>query len=400
MFTDANDLSQLLWALFFVVLGGVFAIAQHRLFRVPRAWAFFLYVWHTAFCLIYVDYTRDNIADTWAYYAYSLESGASFGLGGDAVVAFTALFSRGLGMSYEGIFLVYNLIGFIGLIAMASALRTAVADKTRWIRQLASLVLLLPGFSFWSAAIGKDSIAFMAVGLILWSVQRIRSRQVVLIFAVVAMGCVRPHMAGLLTIALAFAAILAGSIPMARKVLLATLMVPVTAFAISLGLNYTGLDDASSINDIVDYVEQRQYSTFRGGSAVDIADMSIPERLFAFLFRPLFTEVPGLLGTVVSFENAILLVGFLSILANMVRRKSSLQDFERIFAFVFVAIAWTLLANTTANLGLAVRQKTMFTPMLVLLAFSYMRSIPAPANAPPAGTRRPIARTAPVARAR
>ena len=38
-------------------------------------------------------------------------------------------------------------------------------------------------------------------------------------------------------------------------------------------------------------------------------------------------------------------------------------------------ITWLSLANTTANMGIAIRQKTMFSPMLLMLMLSYLPNI-------------------------
>lgn len=380
----AEDLPQLLSALFFVAAGALGAILQYRVFRVPQGRALILYIWHTAFCLFYLYHSTTNVADTVFYFDRSLGSDIGFGLGGKSVILLTSLFTQGLGMSYGGVFLVYNLFGFLGLVALASALQTTVATKGGRTRQLALLVLFLPGFSFWSAAIGKDSISFMAVGLASWSALRLARRFPAMVIAVLALVFVRPHIAGFLLIALALATIFAARTSIIKKLILSAAITPIAVQSALLALEYTGIGTTLSVNVVEAYLEQRQNYNLGGSSSVNLAAMSIPVRLFSYLFRPFFFDSAGILGLVVSIENLALLLLFIGLLKNVIVNKTRLTRFQKTFFLLFVGISWIVLANTTANLGIAIRQKMMFTPMLLILVFSYMRPARAAAHAAPA----------------
>lgn len=373
MIISFGDLPQLLSALFFVAIGAVGAIVQYRVFRVPQMRAILLYVWHTAFCLFYLNYTASNVADTAFYFERSLDGDIGFGLGGQSVILLTSVFSQGLGMSYGGVFMVYNLFGFLGLLALASAVQSTVQTKPKRTRQLSLLVLFLPGFSFWSSAIGKDSISFMAVGLASWSALRLGRRYPAMVIAVLALVCVRPHIAGFLLIALAFATIVAARTSAIRKVLLGAAITSIAFYSARLALEYTGLGTNLSVNGIGAYFEQRQTYNLGGSSSVELAAMSIPFRLFSYSFRPFFFDAGGMLGLAVSIENLVMLFLFLGFLKDTVVNRTQLTRFQKTFFLLFVVMSWLVLANTTANLGIAIRQKMMFTPMLLILVFSYKR---------------------------
>src|SRR5690606_6325284 len=89
---------------------------------------------------------------------------------GTAAVSYiTIFFASILGLSFLGTFIAFSLFGYLGLMAVDASLRIATENKSRFVRYFATLIVLLPSISFWSSAIGKDALSFMAAGLILWA---------------------------------------------------------------------------------------------------------------------------------------------------------------------------------------------------------------------------------------
>lgn len=345
-----------------------------------------LYLWHSLFCVIYILYSMDNPADSFNYFILSLTWDQPPNLGTRFVIFFNSFFTQGLGLSYGGSFFVYNILGSIGLIAFAAALREAFAGKSHNVRKVAAILPFLPGFSFWSTAIGKDSIAFFGVGLICWAAASPYRRFPVIVLGFAQLLAVRPHMASFLVIALAVAYSSVSQGSMKLKLLINAIVLPASVAVVVLSISYVGLDEGVSGDAVSSYVEQRQNYNTEGGSSVDIATASVPMRMFMYVFRPLFFDTGGAFGMVVSLENLVLFGVFLWFLHGLLKRSSSLTKFQRVFFSVYVLISWLALANTTANLGIAIRQKTMFTPMLLMLMLSYLPNIrlaPAPRMAPP-----------------
>jgi hypothetical protein len=353
------------------LLGVVFAISQRRIFCIPVKSALLFYLWHSVLSIYYLYFSLTNPADATKYYFDSLEYTRGFDFGTAAINWLTSFFSVGLNMSYGGVFLVYNLFGYIGMIAFAGALQHIVVKKSLSIRRIALFVVLLPGLSFWSSAIGKDSISFMGAGLVCWAALNINRRYPAMFIAVLAFLLVRPHMAGILLSALSVTMIMAWRTNPIKKLALTAIAIPSTIAGVVFGLQYAGLGDASGVADVAEYFETRQGYNLGGGSSVEIAGMSVPMRLISYLFRPLFFDASGLLEVVVSFENLILLILFLVFTSRLFTKRSHLSAFSKSFFILFVIVSLFVLANTTANLGIAVRQKNMFLPMLFVLMFSY-----------------------------
>ena len=362
---------------FLVFLSGYpVVLIQRKVFCVPVKRALALYVWHSFFCIFYFWYSLDNAADATLYYIRSLGYDDGFRFGTAGIYFIVSFLSQGLSFSYGNTFLVFNIFGYVGLLAFASALQTATTNNRRDIRTFSVLFLYLPGISFWSSAIGKDALTFMAAGLVTWAALDIGRRMP----AIVVGGCLfllpRPHIAGILLISICIALLASSKLGALKKAALLSIAIPLSVVGTQFGLSYAGLGEASDLSDVNAYFETRQGHNLGGGSSVDIAGMPVPLRLFTYLFRPLVFDANGIMGLIVSFENLALLALFLMVIFKRKRSRSGLSRFSVIFYFTFTVISWFILANTTANLGIAVRQKSMFLPMLVVLLFSMCQRNP------------------------
>lgn len=368
---------QLISALIVLVVGFGLAVLQHGVLRVPVNQAVLFYVWHTAFCMSYYVYSLSQAADSTIYYEISRRWDGGLDVGTKGVYFLTSVFSSTLGMSYGGVFLVFNLFGFCGMLALASVVRELLADSSLTTRRIAFLTMLTPGLSFWSSAIGKDGLSFMAAGLAVWATLGLGRRYPALALSCLAMLLVRPHMAGILLASLAAALLYSARIGAGRKVALAMVIIPAALAAVRFGAEFAGLGEAAGIEDVENYFGTRQSHNLGGGSSVDIASMSIPGRVLTYMFRPFFFDASGTLGLIVSLEN-MCLVALLAYgtHAKLCGRRSRLDPVCLMFALFYSTASWFVLANSTANLGIAIRQKWMFLPMLIVMVYSYMPSRP------------------------
>lgn len=363
---------QLASAVFVNLIGLLLAMKAGRTLGVRRGRAMMLYAWHSLFCLMYAMYAVENGADALVYYmkAQQGEFMAPFGTG--AVVNIATLFVTSLNLSFLGACLLFNIFGSIGLIAFDSCLQTATADKSRLLRRFATLIVLLPSISFWSSALGKDALAFMAAALALYATLNMSRRVILLAASIFIMALVRPHIAGIMVIALAGSLVLQRRIPLGQRLFLGCAALAATAAMVPFALTYAGLGDASGTDDIMNYVEQRQSVNTQGGSSVDIASMSLPLQLFSYLFRPLPFEAGSIFALAASMDNVVLI--FLALAASVQVFRNRRQKFagNRAFMWFYCMLTWLILAITTANLGIAVRQKWMFAPILIYLFISLL----------------------------
>ena len=373
MLSFADTAFQIFMAIVAFSLGLFFAVVQKQFFRVPLRLSIILYLWHTVFSMYYMIYSFDNAADSISYYRRSIAYSDGFQFGTKGVYYITSFFTDILGMSYGGTFLIFNLFGVVGLLAVAGALLEIIPERRTLARRLAMIVLFLPGVSFWSAAIGKDSLAFMATGLTVWASLRLKTRYLALLFAIATFFLARPHIGALVLVALALAMAFTLRVGLFKRLAMLAVVLPMAAAGIVFGLQFAGIEEASEVSNISEYIEKRQTYNMSGGTSIDISSMSWPARIFAYLFRPLPLESGGIMGFIVGIENLFLLIFFLIFTLRLCRGKSRLVLFTRTFMLLYAAGALVILANTTANLGISIRQKWMLMPMLICVVISYAK---------------------------
>jgi len=326
-----------------------------------------LFIWHTMFSIVYYLFSKYNVADATLYYSKSLREPFRFYPGTPFILGFSKIFSKGNDANYLNVTLIYNVLGSIGLIAIYRSLKPYLEYLgKRWY-----LILFIPSMSFWTSGLGKDSIAFFATGLFLYSIAHSKKQNILLPLAFFTMFMVRPHIAAVMLISSVIFFILKAKINPVFKLI----SLPAIAAGILLSLGfvqqYVGLEE-SSVDSLNDYVSDRQGRNSQGGSSIDIKSMSYPMQMFTYIFRPLPFDAHSAMALVTSFENTILLLMFLIILfKNKMNLKGFVEE-KNAWLLIYAFLTCTILAITTPNLGIATRQKWMFMPILIyLLVYSY-----------------------------
>lgn len=136
-------------------------------------------------------------------------------------------------------------------------------------------------------------------------------------------------------------------------------------------MTMVGIEETETLTEGFN-LRHRAMKLTKATSGIDITNYSFPEQIFAFLYRPLFFDAPGILGLIVSFENVFYLWMSLRILnlralhfviTGNVLVKSAL------LSFITVSIA---LAQISGNLGLAMRQKSQVMILLLFVVISFL----------------------------
>lgn len=350
--------------------GLIVAIKTSKYFQVRQIHGVFLYTWHSIFCITYYWYAITFGADSLMYYNVASLGETRLWPGTPAVVLLNSIFIYNLKFSLLSAFLVNNIYGFLGLLAFKGSLNTAVLHKSKHIKNLAWLIVILPSASFWSSALGKDSISFMSACFALWAALNLEKRYPLLFISIIFMFLVRPHIAGILVIALGMSMAFSAKVSFLKRLLIGSVMLTISISLIPFALNYAGVSDPDSAEGVMSYIESRQSQNMIGGGSVDISSMSLPMKMFTYLYRPTLLEARNIFSLASALDNLILL--YLSILGifSLIKKKNIQFTENRKFLWIYVLMTWWLLAMTTANLGISVRQKWMFTPILIFLLIS------------------------------
>jgi len=362
-----------------VLIVGCYLISiSAKYFNATKVRALSLYIWHSFFCFAYIFTTSIIGGDSIWYYTESLIQKNVFSFGTTSTLYFTTLLTVGFGLNYISTFLVYNIIGTIGLIAIDASLRHVTKNKSSFVKSLSLFIVLVPSMSYWSSAIGKDSIQFMATGLLLWSSIDFKKRNLMFLISIFIMFVVRPHICGIAVVAFTFSIFIINSISFTKKFTYLAICLVFLLSAVPFILGYVNWDSSISIDSITEYVKQRQGYNLDGGGSVDIRKMNLPYQLFTYLFRPLPYEAHSTLALISSIDNALLLTVFilsaLSIIFLKIKNFNLNHPTEnRYFLLIFSLGLLLMLALTTANWGIAARQKWMVMPILLYFGFLFIR---------------------------
>lgn len=356
---------QLITAFTVFIVGLFIVISVRKYFKSNLKRILLIYFWHTLFCFIYLLVIQ---GDAQMYFTEATLYGfdREFQFGTSFIIYFTTFLVKFLGLSFLGCFLIFNIFGSLGLIAFDSTLRQATQKSSRYIRLLASLIIFLPSISFWSSALGKDAISFMAVCLALWATLNLKKRMFIFAFAIISMFSVRPHIAAIMLVAFALSFIFDKQISIVQRLFLGVIAIIVSSVAVPFSMQLIGFD----INNAEEYIEQRQSNNMEGGSSLDISSMSLPMQVFTYLFRPLPFDAHNIFAFLSSIDNILLIFLFIIGLNSFLKKSIPVVSTNSAFLWFYSIICLVVLATTTANLGISMRQKWMFLPCLIFLLFN------------------------------
>ena len=142
-----------------------------------------LYIWHTTFCIIYYFYTDNNGGDAVDYFLHAKNNPLEFGVGTIFIRKMVYPLVNFFHLSMISTFLVFNIFGTIGLLFFSHCLFLATHQKKAYVKMLAWTIILLPSLSFWSSAIGKDSLSFLSISLLLWASLNLKKRLFTIVVA-------------------------------------------------------------------------------------------------------------------------------------------------------------------------------------------------------------------------
>jgi hypothetical protein len=276
-------------------------------------------------------------------------------------------FIQNLGFTYEAMMALFSFFGFIGFIFFYKFFRERIIFKNSlWGYDLLTLFFLLPNLHFWSGSFGKGSFIFLGIGLLFYSLNNIPKRYVVIIIGALITYHIRPH---ILLVILASSLIgftfSSKGLGWGIKIFMIAISATALAYIYQDVLSMVGLETETLLDEGLN-MDKRASDLSYATSGIDILQMSLPEQVFTFLFRPLFFDAPGLLGIIVSFENVFLLLITLIFISKggvMYIIRGDFAVKTAFFSFITVSIA---LAQISGNLGIAIRQKSQ---VMILFLF-------------------------------
>lgn len=355
-----------------VIIGCLLNISIGRKLELTTGRIILIYIWHTIFALIYFFYVFSYGGDANGYFLDAKEKNFETSIGNLGIIFLTLFFHEYLGFDFLEISLIFGSIGSIGLLLFDSSLQAATANKEKWLRYLTTVIIFLPSISFWSSGLGKDPLSFLSTCLSLWAALKFKKRFPYMVASIIIMFTVRPHIAGIMAISLVPALIFARKIAIPKKILLVITSISAIFILLPFALNYSGLGTNLDIESILSYIHQRQSYNMEGGGAIDISKMNLFQQLFAYMFRPFIFDINNIFTAAAAFDNFILIIIFTLGVWSIIKGSRSELGENRVFLWSYSLTAWIILATTNANMGIALRQKWMFAPILIFLLITLL----------------------------
>lgn len=348
---------------------------QHGTMQVRTLMILFLY--HSLLAASYYAYALYNPSDSKGYFRKVMENYRgpgwfdAFGTGTTFIEFVGYPFIKFLGFNYESVMVTFSFFGFLGILFFYLFFLENVRFRHRFLSvNFLLLIFFLPNIHFWSSSFGKGSLILFGLGLFMYGLKKPGVRILALVLGGWITFQIRPHVFYVLLIATTL-----GLTFSTRGV---AVLYRVTILAISIFLLYyvyedimklTGLDDESIFDATISH---RASDLSKATSGIDIMSYSIPEKLFAFWFRPLFFDAPGILGFIVSIENLILLLIFLNgIRPSYLSFLWTADAVIKTSLLTFLGVSFAL-AQISGNLGLAMRQKSQVMILVLFVMLKFM----------------------------
>ncbi|MFN4198348.1 MAG: hypothetical protein ACK4FS_04895 [Flavobacterium sp.] len=274
-------------------------------------------------------------------------------------------------------FLLYGLIGLIGLLIFYRWAHQVIPDTWFWKPHAMMAVFLWPNLHVWTAALGKEPLVFLALAILFSRLSGVLKSNWLTSVAAVLLIMIRPHVALFLLLA---------GVPMyllfAKTSLKTKLFTTTAILLLGSGLLYAVLQ-LTKIKRL-DWERIQRFNNFSlksfsdSGSYVPMDTYNILERLFAFFFRPLPFEAKNLLQLAAAAENTLYLVLHLVLIVLLIKNRNTIC-FKKIpswvyFTGLFMLICGAFYIFRYANFGIFMRTKIIYAPFWII-AMLFLMSI-------------------------
>lgn len=334
---------------------------------------------HILLSIAYYIYGSLTVTDSRTYYLVVLENfrgiGWSdyYGLSTQFIEFVAYPFIKFFGFSYVAMMILFSWLGLMGFYLFYIFLKEQIRYNHKfWGYNLILVILFLPNLHFWSSSLGKGSVIFLGFGLYFYSLNKVSTRFLAMILGAIIIYHVRPHIM-LVVLVASIVGFVFSTKGVNWPLRLAVILLAVGAFVYVYQdvLSLTGIDEETLFEDSTT-LSGRSPDLMKANSAVDLSNYSFPVKLFTFWFRPLFVDAPGVLGIIVSFENLFYLFLFLKIFRfNFISFISLSGPVVKAALISFFGVS-AALAQISANLGLAMRQKSQVMILMLFVILKYM----------------------------
>ncbi len=294
---------------------------------------------------------------------------STFGIGHE-FIAFLIYPLVKLGISLELLFFTFTIISYKGFLIYIELIGL---KSIKGYNKILLLLFFLPTMHIWSASLSKEALILYLMAVIL-KYATFNKNNIKLVLALVMVFLIRPHMFFIILLALFLGFVLNNNYTKRNKTKIVLISVVFSFFFVFCSFKYYFEIENLSIESIVGYVDyfySHRIQKQLGGSAINILDTSIFQRIFYLLFMPLpyIYNIKNIFQLCVAIENSLLLISLLGIVFIFFKKKKNNNLSLSLNSYIIgvVSISIVFFASYLYNLGLGNRMRLMFLPYLFFL---------------------------------
>ncbi len=336
-----------------------------------------LFFYHTLLAVAYYLYAASNPSDSVGYFgrAYNQYLGDElftyFGISTKFIEFISYFLIHYLGFTYESSMMLFSWFGYLGFLFFYIFFKERIVSSPRLLGfDAIDMLFLLPNLHFWSSSLGKGSLIFLGFGLFFFALKRTGPRLWALLLGGWIIFQIRPHIFYVVLIGAALGYTFSTrGVVIGYRILILFAAVFLLYYIYEDIILLTGLQEDSLMDPLISH---RASELSKATSGIDITNYNVFEKLFAFWFRPLFLDAPGILGYIVSFENLFYLLFF----ARLIRPSGikfilTADAIVKTSLLTFLGVSFAL-AQISGNLGLAMRQKSQVMILMLFVILKYI----------------------------
>jgi hypothetical protein len=296
------------------------------------------------------------------------------------IIWFTSVLYDQFGEHLVGAYLFYAALAVIGAYCWYRATVEAVPFINK--KLYLALILFMPSILFWPAALGKEALMLVGLGVLALAASKFLSGQFLVAALIGTAGgwlvwVVRAHLLAMVVLATAVAFLFgrirkkSGKASITSRPLGMIVLGFLIVFTVTQAMDSIGLQDLSQ-SSIETELDVQTAKTQQGNSKIEhapntLSPLSVPQGAVTVLLRPFPWEAESSFQLLSSAESAFLMV-------LMVLRFRSLRDsLRRCRTTPFLLYCWILILlycvafSSFANLGLLTRARSLVLPAVYVL---------------------------------
>jgi hypothetical protein len=336
-----------------------------------------LYWYHTLFVLIYYIIT-DGRTDSIGYYyrpQFDYDNWFSAYTTGTRFIDFIGYpFINYLHFTYEMMMVLFAWTGYWGFVYFYIFFKENIKYNHKLYGfDMINLFIFLPNMHFWTCSLGKGSLIFMAMAMVIYGLSNVKARKTTMILGFLLVYHIRPHVFLFMAIGIVVGLFTGRQkVPFYQKFLVFAGSTIAIALLYNQIMAFVGLDGQNVLESFDQFSNKRSFELAKANSGIDISNYPLIMKLFTFWYRPLFVDAPGFAGLMVSFENMIYLILTFKIFSGgFIKFITKSSALVKMSAVVFLAMSFAL-SETLSNMGIIIRQKAMVMYFLLFIIISYL----------------------------